>query len=169
MALRDKRKETEGKVITVDSSMQGTLSFKEPVHLRINGKFEGTLEVRGELEIGESAIVDATIIGDEVVISGKAKGDISATKRIILREHAVVEGNLKSPLLSISEGALFQGKCMMLGDIFDTEGLARYLEVDLNTIIDWASSGRIPAFKDGNAWKFERKKVDEWISAGKIA
>lgn len=169
MAFRDKKKEIEGKVITVDSAMQGTLSFKEPVHLRINGKFEGTLEVRGELEIGESAIVDANIIGDEVVISGKVKGEISATKRIILREHAVVEGNLKAPLLSVAEGALFQGKCTMLGDIFDTEGLARYLEVDLNTILDWASSGKIPAFKDGNAWKFERKKVDEWVSAGKIS
>lgn len=169
MALRDKKKENEEKVITVDSAMQGSLSFKDPVHLRINGKFEGTLEVRGELEIGDSATVDAAISGDEIIICGKARGEISASRRIVLREHAIVEGNLKTPLLNIAEGAIFQGKCIMLGDIFDTEALARYLEVDLNTILDWASSGKIPAFKDGNIWKFERKKVDEWVSAGKIS
>ncbi len=169
MALREKKRGDEERVITVDSAMQGSLSFKDPVHLRINGKFEGTLEVRGVLEIGDSAVVDAMITGDDISIAGKVKGEISAAKRISLEERAVVEGSIRTPVLSISEGALFQGKCFMLGDIFDTEGLARYLEVDLSTIMDWASSGRIPAFKDGSVWKFERKKIDEWISAGKIS
>lgn len=168
MALRDKKKENDEKVITVDSAMQGSLSFKDPVHLRINGKFEGTLEVKGVLEIGDSAIVDAAISGDDIIIAGKVKGEISASKRVVLGDHAVVEGNVRTPLLSIAEGALFQGKCLMLGDFFDPDGLARYLEVDLSTILDWASSGKIPAFKEGNIWKFERKKIDEWVSAGKI-
>lgn len=168
MALRDKRKEVEEKVITVDSAMQGSLSFKDPVHLRINGRFEGTLEVKGILEIGDSAMVDATISGDDILIAGKVKGEITASKRVILNDHAIVEGNLRTPLLKITEGAIFQGKCLMLGDVFDTDALARYLEVDLNTVLDWASSGKIPAFKDGNDWKFERKRIDEWVSAGKI-
>ena len=169
MALRDKKKELEGQVITVDSAMQGSLSFKDPVHLRINGKFEGTLEVRGILEIGEAALVEATISGDDISVAGKVKGEISASKRIVLTEHAIVEGNLKTPLLNIAEGAIFQGKCFMLGDIFDTEGLAKYLEVDLSTILDWANNGKIPAFKEGTNWKFERKKIDEWVSAEKIS
>ncbi len=169
MALRDKKKEVEGQMITVDSAMQGSLSFKDPVHLRINGKFEGTLEVKGVLEIGEAAIVDATISGDDVTVAGRVKGEISVTKRIVLKEHAVVEGNIKTPVLSISEGAIFQGRCLMLGDIFDTETLAKYLEVDLSTIMDWANNGKIPAYKEGTNWKFERKKIDEWVSAGKIS
>ncbi len=169
MALRDRKRETEERVITVDSSMQGSLAFKEPVHLRINGRFDGTLETKGILEIGDSAIVDANITGDDILISGKVRGEITATKKIVLNEHSIVEGNIRSPLLSIAEGAVFQGKCSMLGDVFDTDGLARYLEVDMNTVLDWASSGKIPAFKDGNAWKFERKKIDEWVSAGKVA
>lgn len=168
MALREKKRETDSRVITVDSDMQGSLSFKDPVHLCINGRFEGTLESKGILEIGESASVDATITGDDIQIGGKVKGEISATKKIVLLEHAVVEGNLRTPVLSIAEGAVFQGKCSMLGDVFDTDGLARYLEVDVHTVMDWASSGKIPAFKDGSAWKFERKKIDEWVSAGKV-
>lgn len=169
MALREKRKETDEKVITVDSAMQGSLSFKDPVHLKINGKFEGTLDVRGVLEIGENAIVEATITGDDIVISGKVKGEISGTRRVVLEDRSVVDGTIKTPTLKIEEGAVFQGKSVMLGDIFDAEGLARYLELDLDTIGDWASSGKIPAFKEGMNWKFERKKIDEWVSAGKIS
>lgn len=168
MGLRDKKKAIDERVITVDSAMQGSLSFKEPVHLRINGKFEGTLEVKGALEIGESAWVEATISGDDIFIAGKVRGDINASKRVILKEHALVEGNIKTPLLVIAEGAVFQGRCSMLGDIFDTESLARYLEVEVNTILDWANNGKIPAFKESNDWRFERKKVDEWVSSNKI-
>lgn len=170
MALRDKKRDSdENRVITVDSAMQGSLSFKDSVHLRINGKFEGTLEVRGVLEIGESALVDATITGDDIKISGKVKGDITASKRVVLEERSVLEGAIKTPLLSVAEGAVFQGKCSMMRDIFDTEGLAKYLEVDLDTIMDWASNGKIPAFREGSIWKFERKKIDEWVSAGKLS
>lgn len=170
MALREKKKDKEkdAGIITVDSAMQGTLSFKDLVHLKINGKFEGTLEVRGVLEIGEEAIVEASISGDDIIISGKVKGDVSAVKRVVLQEKAILEGDLKTPLLSVAEGAVFQGHCSMIGDVFDTDGLAKYLEVDLNTVLDWASSGKIPAFQEGSIWKFERKKIDEWVSEGKI-
>ena len=170
MALRDRKKDKEAEVgvITVDSAMQGTLSFKDPVHLKINGKFEGTLEVRGVLEIGEDAVVEATISGDEIIISGKVKGSAVASRRVILKDRAILEGDLKTPLFCVAEGVVFQGHCSMIGDVFDTDGLAKYLEVDLNTVLDWASSGKIPAFQEGSIWKFERKKIDEWVSEGKI-
>lgn len=168
MAMRDRKRESEDRVISVDSAMQGSLSFKEPVHLCINGRFEGSLEVRGVLEIGDSAMVDATITGDDILVSGKVRGDIVAAKSLMLKPHALVEGNIKTPVLIVAEGAVFQGRSMMLGDVFDTEGLARYLELDMNTILDWANNGKIPAFKDANIWKFERKKIDEWVSANKV-
>jgi len=169
MALRERKKEIDDRVITVDSAMQGSLTFKDPVHLRINGKFEGTLEAQGVLEIGENATVEATITAEDILVFGKVRGDIVATKRVSLRSHAVLDGNIKTPLLTIEEGALFQGRCAMLSDVFDMEGLARYLEVDMATILDWANNGKVPAFKESNHWRFERKKIDEWVSSNKVA
>lgn len=168
MALRYRKKESEDRMITVDSAMQGSLSFKDPVHLRIDGKFEGTLEVKGILEIGEAAMVDASIAGDDILIEGKVKGEITASRRITMKSHSIVEGNIKTPVLHIAEGAVFQGRSTMLGDVFDAEGLARYLEVDKGTILEWANNGKIPAFKESNDWKFERKRIDEWVLANKI-
>ena len=167
MAFRDK-KDAEDKVIEINAKMQGTLSFKDPVSLKINGRFEGTLEVRGTLNIGESASVDAHINGENVVIAGKVKGDIVAKKMLALMPTAVVNGNISTPKLNIVEGAIFQGKCQMLNEYLDIDELAKYLEIEPTAITDLATTGKIPATRDGTNWKFERAKIDEWATAGKI-
>jgi len=161
-------RKVEDKVLDVDASMQGTLAFKEPVNLRINGRFEGTLDIKGNLTIGQTAIINADINGDNIVIGGKVKGRIIARERLTLLPTAVVEGEIFPSKLNIAEGALFEGICKMLQDFLNAEELARYLEVDLNSIIDWANTGKLPGHKEGEKWKFERKNVDAWIAAGKI-
>lgn len=161
-------RKVEDKVLDVDASMQGTLAFKEPVNLRINGRFEGTLDIKGNLTIGQTAIINADINGDNIVIGGKVKGRIIARERLTLLPTAVVEGEIFPSKLNIAEGALFEGSCKMLQDFLNAEELARYLEVDLNSIIDWANTGKLPGHKEGEKWKFERKNVDAWIAAGKI-
>ena len=161
-------KKTEEKIIDVDASMQGTLSFKDPVNMRINGKFEGTLETRGNLTISQTAIVLADIVGDNVIIGGRVKGKIIAKERLTLLPTAIVEGDVYPVKLNITEGAILEGKCTMLHEFLNAEELAHYLEVDLSSIMEWANSGKVPGHKEGNDWKFERKSIDSWIASGKI-
>jgi len=167
MALRDRKKSTE-KILDVDASMQGTLSFKDSVNLRINGKFEGTLDTKGNLTIGEAATVEAHITGENIIIAGKVRGDIIAKDRLVLLPTATMQGDIKTPKLNIVEGAVFEGTCHMLDDVLDADELSRYLEIDLDSILEWAGTGKIPAFKEGSNWRFHRAKVDEWVAAGKI-
>ena len=162
------KKKLEGKILDVDASMQGTLSFKDPVNLRINGKFEGGLDAEGVLTIGPNANVTADIIGDSIIVEGKIRGKITARVSLELLPTAIFDGEIYTFRLIVSEGAIFNGKCQMLGEILNTEELARYLEVDINSIFDWANQGKIPAVKQGNDWKFERKAIDSWIASGKI-
>lgn len=165
MALKKKGEE---KVLDVDASMQGNLSFKDPVNLRINGRFEGNLEVRGTLTVGAAAMVKADIVGDSIVIEGRVKGKIIARDVLTLSSEAIVEGDIFPLKLNIFSGAIFDGKCQMLHDLLSAEELARYLEVDLKSITDWASSGRIPGIKNGDGWRFERKNIDAWVASGKM-
>lgn len=158
----------EDKILDVDASMQGTLSFKDPVNLRINGKFEGTLDTRGNLTVGSTAIVNADINGDNIIIGGRVKGRIVARERLTLLPTAVLEGEIIPVKLNVAEGAVFEGNCRMLRDYLNAEELARYLEVDLKSILDWASTGKLPGRKEGDDWKFERKSIDAWIATGKI-
>ena len=162
------KKRLEEKVLDVDASMQGTLCFKDAVNLRINGRFEGNLETKGSLTIGSTAIVFADIIGDSVIIAGRVKGKITAKEKLSLLSTAIVEGDVFPVKFDIAEGAIFEGRCSMLHDFLNTDEVARYLEVDLNSIQDWANSGKIPALKEGNSWKFERKAIDSWVASGKV-
>lgn len=168
MALRDRHKPEEEKIMDVDVAMSGSLTFRDPVNLRINGKFEGTLETKGSLVIGPQAVVNAQIIGDEIVVAGRLKGEILAKKKLTLLDSAVAEIKVRTAKLTVHEGAIFEGVCHMLGENLSVDDLARYLEVDMSSIVEWANSGKIPAIKEQDTWRFERKSIDEWIAAGKV-
>jgi len=167
MAFKEKKKTGE-KILDVDASMQGTLSFNDPVNLRINGNFEGTLQTKGNLTIGETASVNAHIIGENIIIAGKVKGDIVALTTLVFLPTAVFEGEIKTPKLNIVEGAIFQGKCDMMQDLLGVDEVSKYLEIDKDSLLDWANSGKIPAIKEGNTWRFERAKIEEWVASDKI-
>ena len=162
------KKKLEEKMLDVDAAMQGSLVFKDPVNLRINGKFEGTLETKGNLTVGPTAAILADIVGDNIVIGGRVKGKITAKESLTLLPSAVVEGHIYPAKLNIAEGAILEGQCSMLHDFLNTEELARYLEVDLNSIMEWANSGKMPGHKEGSEWRFERKAIDSWVASGKI-
>jgi excisionase family DNA binding protein len=173
-----KGKHVEERVLDVDASMQGSLVFKDPVNLKINGRFEGTLNTKGNLMIGEHAVVSADITGDVVVVAGKVSGNINATKELKLIAPAVVVGDIRTPLLSIAEGSVFEGNCGMLSKsradnssraaLMTADEVAKYLEVEAGMISEWVNSGRLPGVKEGDAWKFDRAKIDAWVAEGKI-
>lgn len=162
------KKKQEEKILDVDASMQGTLSFKDPVNLRINGKFEGSLQTRGNLTIGATAVIAADIVGDNIIVGGRIRGKVIARERLTLLPSAIVEGDIYPAKLNVAEGAILEGRCFMLNSYLNPEEVARYLEVDLNSIMEWANSGKIPGSKDANSWKFDRKEIDSWVAAGKI-
>lgn len=162
------KKKLEEKILDVDAAMQGTLSFKDPVNLRINGKFEGTLETKGNLTIGSTAVIHADVIGDNIIVGGRLKGKIIAKERLTLLPTAIVEGDIYPSRLNVAEGAILEGKCCMLHDLLNSEELALYLEVDLNSVLEWANSGKVPGHKEGNDWRFERKAIDSWVASGKF-
>jgi len=179
MKLRKKQEEHVEKILDVDASMQGTLTFKDAVNLRINGKFEGHLNTKGNLMIGEHASVNADILGEVIIIAGKITGNVVALKEMKLIAPGIIVGDIKTPLLSIAEGSILEGRCSMLskdaptsetkgGSMISSEELAKYLEIDASLVNEWANSGRLPGTKDGGSWRFDRSRVDEWVASGKI-
>lgn len=167
-------------MLDVDASFQGSLVFKDAVNLRISGDFEGKLETRGELWIGESAHVKATLIGDRITVSGNVWGDITALNEVCVTATGRLTGNVKAPRFSIEKGAVFNGQCRMEDEpvkepaaarhLFLTlDEVASYLSVESSLISQWADAGRLPGLREGNAWRFDKKEVDEWIANGRTA
>jgi cytoskeletal protein CcmA (bactofilin family) len=106
--------ETGEKAIDIEAGMEGNIKFSSPINLRISGKFEGELDTKGVLIIGERADVRVTVIkGENITIAGKVRGDIVSSKRLELSSSAKVIGNIKTPLLIVNQGALLKGDCQM--------------------------------------------------------
>ena len=175
MALGRQKQGESGteKWLEVDASMTGTLAFKDPVNLLINGRFDGTLETKGHLSIGEKAHVKATIQGEAIAIAGTVEGQVTATTRVELLSTARLTGKVTTPRMVMQDGAVLQGQLDMVGvrsgsAWMTIEELARYLEVDASTVSEWAQSGRLPAQRRDNGWQFERAKVEDWLAHEKI-
>ena len=174
MVLGRKSEEAQPRRLEVDASMTGSLRFKDPINLQINGRFEGSWETKGSLWIGEKAQVQATIHGEEISIAGVVDGPVTATRRLELLGTARVVGNVSAPKLVMQEGAILHGSCEMivqkegLKDWMSLEELASYLEIDASTIQEWAQAGRLPAQHEGAQWRFDRKRVEEWLAQEKI-
>ncbi len=170
-----KNEELHEKILDVDASMQGTIAFKDPVNLRINGSFEGKLDTKGSLTIGENARVKANITGDRIIVAGKVTGDIYASQSLSIIAPAVVKGNVRTPTISITEGAVLEGQLSMESSggaqedhLMTLKEIAQYLEVEVATIDEWAAKRKIPAFQEGNTWKFRKAEVDRWIQEEKL-
>ena len=174
MAKKDR---FDDKILDVDARMQGTIVFKDPVNLRINGSFEGKLETRGSLTIGENANVKADIQGDKIVIAGKVVGNFTALESISLIPPAVVQGNIQTPSLTIAQGAILDGQCRMLssqgaqvgsGKTLSLREVAQFLEVEAKVVEEWAGQKKIPAeFQDGE-WRFNRIAIEKWLQDEKV-
>jgi len=93
------------------SKITGKISFEGSA--RIDGEVDGEINAKDSLLIGESAVVTAQIRAASVSVAGKVSGDIVATQRIEIRPSAKVTGNITAPMLSVQEGALFEGHCSM--------------------------------------------------------
>jgi excisionase family DNA binding protein len=170
---RDSKKVENKKILNVDASMQGKLSFSDPVNLCINGNFEGDLETRGTLTIGEKAKVKAKIIGEKIVIKGEVEGEVKAKISLKLSAPAKLKGDIITPSLIIEEGAYFKGICNM----DDTQTLnenslslqqaAEFLQTELSAVQKWAEEGKIPATRHGDSWLFNKQEIEKWISERK--
>ncbi len=79
----------------------------------IEGRVEGKIETKRTLIVGKSGNIEAEIKANEVKIMGKVTGDVHTTTRIEIVPSGALFGNISSPRVSISEGAIFKGNIDM--------------------------------------------------------
>ncbi len=93
------------------TEFEGKLAFEGAV--RINGRFTGEIFSEGTLYIGEGGTVNAEIQVDTIIISGEVTGDVKAASKVELQSAGRLRGNIRTQVLKIEEGALFEGNCSM--------------------------------------------------------
>lgn len=87
-----------------------------PCDIRIDGTFEGKIQSKGRVVVGESAHIKGDIVCDCIDLWGKVEGNIFVKDTLNLKDGCVVNGNLNIRKLSVELGATFNGNCKMISE-----------------------------------------------------
>ena len=79
--------------------------------LQIDGKVEGPITLNGHrLTVGRSAQLHSEVSAREVVVYGKASGNLHAKDRVEIKKDGEVHGDIITSRISIEDGAYFKGR-----------------------------------------------------------
>ena len=87
-----------------------------PYDIRIDGTFEGKVQTKGRVVIGETAQIKGDVICENIDLWGKMQGNLYVKDTLALKEGCVVNGNLHIKRLSVELGSTFNGNCKMISD-----------------------------------------------------
>ncbi len=103
----------EPAVIGPSISLKGELSGEED--LMIQGRVEGRIELKkNHVTIGRNGQLKGDIYGKVISIEGEVQGNLFGEEKIVIRESAVVRGNMRTPRFSLEDGAKFKGTIDMI-------------------------------------------------------
>ena len=111
--------ETEVNVNSISRISAGTIIKGEilsPFDIRIDGTFEGKVQTKGRVVVGEKANVLGDIICGNIDLWGKVEGNVFVKDTLALKEGCVVNGNLHVKRLSVELGSTFNGNCRMFSE-----------------------------------------------------
>ncbi len=104
-------------VLNSDVSVVGILRFTDD--LLVDGSVEGEITSDGELTVGANASIQAgeknkvAVRTKSAIIQGRVTGDVVVTDRVELTSTAELVGDVTASKISIQEGAVFIGHCMV--------------------------------------------------------
>ena len=99
-------------VLGATSKLEGKLTSEGNV--RLDGEFSGTLEIKGNVLVGETAKINADIEARNISIAGAVRGNVTGNKVQLLRTGRIW-GDITANALTTEEGAFIDGKITMKG------------------------------------------------------
>ena len=84
--------------------------------LIIYGVVNGDILSKGEVVSAKGSVVNGNICANNASLSGTVKGNLEIESKVILGKSSHVTGNLKAAIITIEEGAKFDGMCNMISN-----------------------------------------------------
>lgn len=99
----------ESTIVGSDSHFKGELTFERTA--KINGKFDGMITGKGELQVSQNALCKADVQAGAVAVDGRIEGNVQANDTVKLNGSGVVKGDITAAKMVMQEGASFYGQC----------------------------------------------------------
>ena len=87
--------------------------FKSDGNVVIEGHVSGNVSAKGDIVIGERAVIDADVCAANAVIAGRIKGSVVIDGRAELTASSSIEGDFEVKVLAVAAGARINGKVTM--------------------------------------------------------
>ncbi|MCG8540619.1 MAG: polymer-forming cytoskeletal protein [Clostridia bacterium] len=92
-------------------------SLKTSGLLRIDGVFNGDIEVNGDIIVGKEGKVVGNVKTSNIEISGLVEGNVIATDHLKISSTGRLLGDIDVSTFIVEEKATFDGKCKMKNEI----------------------------------------------------
>jgi cytoskeletal protein CcmA (bactofilin family) len=89
--------------------IKGQLKFSHD--LVFEGKLEGEVHSGATLTVGDGGEIKGNISTRSLVVFGKVEGNMTVQERCVLKDTAMVTGDITASTLSVDGGAVLVGQC----------------------------------------------------------
>jgi cytoskeletal protein CcmA (bactofilin family) len=105
---RTATREAKESVIAADITISGKIDGTG--HVRIAGRFEGDVNIQGDLTIDAGAKLTGGVRANCVTIGGEVEGNIESAASVEILHTGVLNGDLKAGTLTVASGSRMRGR-----------------------------------------------------------
>jgi len=99
------------------NSLVGGTSVKGEIFaesdMRIDGTLIGKIECKGKLILGSEGKIEGEIVCQDAIIVGTIKGQLKVNNLLVVKESALIDGDVFTDQLNVESGAVFNVSCVM--------------------------------------------------------
>lgn len=114
MFNRDDVERGEGAETIIGPSVKVEGNFVGSGNVVVEGVVNGSIKTTKDLRIGNAAKVKADVEAGNIIIAGEIHGNVKANGRLELAATGKIFGNVETAMLTVAQGAILNGKCMMV-------------------------------------------------------
>jgi len=110
---------------TIEKNTTFVGNFVSESDFRIDGAFEGSIETKGKVVIGEKGSINGTIVCNSADIAGNFTGTIQVKDLLSVESTGSVEGDVTISKLIVESGAIFNANSSMKEEKEKSGGLKK--------------------------------------------
>ena len=110
---------------TIEKNTTFVGNFVSESDFRVDGTFEGSIETKGKIVIGEKGSINGTIVCNSADIAGNFTGNIQVQDLLSVESTGSVEGDVTISKLIVESGAIFNANSSMKEEKEKSGGLKK--------------------------------------------
>ena len=112
MFQSDNKQSSLGTILAPEIDIKGDINISG--NIIVYGKVRGNIISSGTVNTAKGSMIEGNIQAQSTFISGEVNGNIEVDKKVVLGPSCKLNGNIKASIITIEEGANFDGICSML-------------------------------------------------------